>query len=181
MDPSGLEPTWWQKIVNWAFGPSNSTPASGRSTCPVPACGPDGYRDPTPAEGAGILAAAKSYDGTPYKWGGSNGNGLDRSGLVMCAIRGSVSPNFPIDPRLNTGGLSKNPGFRHLNTGEPLYPGDILLFPGHMGLYDPDPSGWDTYSARGDKNRSTPGVTRGKQKMFGTVQGIFRVKIPCPK
>jgi RHS repeat-associated protein len=175
IDPSGLDPTLWQRLINLIFG-SGSKANSTASTCPPPSCGPDGYRDASPGEANNFLDQAKKYKGVPYKSGGADGNGMDCSGLIMCSIQHSVNPAFPSVPRLTTGNLASSPSFRPLSPADPMMPGDLLLFPHHVGIYDPNDSdpGLDILSARSSK-----GVWPGNRKMFPGDPKPFRLRLPC--
>jgi RHS repeat-associated protein len=175
IDPSGLDPTLWQRLINLIFGPG-SKGNSTASTCPPPSCGPDGYRDASPDEGNHFLDQAKKYKGVPYKSGGADSNGMDCSGLIMCSIQHSVNPAFPSVPRLTTGNLASSRSFRPLSPTDPMMPGDLLLFPQHVGIYDPNDSdpGMDILSARSSK-----GVWPGNKKMFPGDPKPFRLRLPC--
>jgi len=142
-------------------------------------CGPDGYRDATPQEGKRILQEALPLKGTPYKWGGkSPATGFDCSGFVCYVIQHSVNPNFQYSP---TPSLPTNPGLRQLGPGEQPQPGDLMLFPNHTGIYDPSPPnpGQNLFSPRGDRNRSTPGVTWGKPSWWPGPPKFLRPRVPC--
>jgi len=168
---SGGDANFYASVWN---NPILFTDPFGLSPCP-PKCGADGYRDSTPGESAKFLAEAKTYQGTPYKYGGTDRSGIDCSGLIMCAVRGSVNPNFPVSPRLTTSNLPKNPGFRPLTPSESPTSGDPMLFPGHVGIFDPNSSqpDYDVYSA------SNIGVAPGKRNFFPGDPKFYRLRIPC--
>jgi cell wall-associated NlpC family hydrolase len=94
-----------------------------------------GASDETAALAAQVVNTALDAMGTPYRWGGSDDNGFDCSGLIQYAYaqhgillprasRDQIRMGLPVEPRL-----------------EALRPGDILGFSveragvTHVGLY----------------------------------------------
>jgi len=76
--------------------------------------------------GESIVAQARQYLGTPYRWGGASEAGIDCSGLVWVAYfrNGVVLPRDADQQR---------------SIGDPverdhLEPGDLLFFPGHVAI-----------------------------------------------
>jgi cell wall-associated NlpC family hydrolase len=64
-------------------------------------------------------------------------DGFDCSGLVWCVI--SEMKHYKFEYR-NTPNLAHHPMLRRLNVPpELLRSGDIVLFSGHVGFYDPSP------------------------------------------
>lgn len=82
---------------------------------------------PLDAPAADPVAVALSLVGAPYRWGGRSGDGLDCSGLVQLAhaFAGAALPRDS-DQQAGTG--------RPLGSGEPLRRGDLVFFPGHVGI-----------------------------------------------
>jgi cell wall-associated NlpC family hydrolase len=80
----------------------------------------DATRDP--------LDTATALIGQPYLWGGRGGGGIDCSGLVQiaCAFAGIAAPR---DSDMQREGLG-----RALGEEETLARGDLVFFPGHVGL-----------------------------------------------
>ncbi|MGE0439922.1 MAG: C40 family peptidase [Gemmatimonadales bacterium] len=83
-----------------------------------------------------VLDAALDAMGTPYKWGGTDGNGFDCSGLIQYsyAKAGLAVPRRSVDQARFGSGVGTD--------ARELLPGDILVFsaqPGgsasHVGLY----------------------------------------------
>lgn len=78
--------------------------------------------------GSAIVAAARSYIGTPYVWGGTSYSGIDCSGLTMKAHQ-AVGISIPRVSGSQAGG-----GKRVGSLSEAL-PGDIICYPGHVAIY----------------------------------------------
>lgn len=79
-----------------------------------------------PAVERDVLAAARSFLGAPYEWGGMTMRGIDCSGLIHMAFR-------------RTGLLVPRDSCQQEAAGEPvgdeLMPGDILCYPGHVAFW----------------------------------------------
>lgn len=71
---------------------------------------------------------AEKLVGTPYSWGGRGGNALDCSGLVQLVfgLKGMAAPR---DADMQQAGFGEA-----LADGEALQRGDLVFFPGHVGI-----------------------------------------------
>lgn len=67
-----------------------------------------------------LVSTARSYKGTPYKWGGINRQGLDCSGLLYCSFS-AIGKDLP-----RTSEAQKKTG-KKIKLKQ-LQPGDLLFF-----------------------------------------------------
>lgn len=74
------------------------------------------------------VAVAEQYLGQPYIWGGRGHRGIDCSGLVQAAL-GQCGIAAPRDTDLQREGIGTP-----LAADEALRRGDLLFFPGHVGI-----------------------------------------------
>ncbi len=81
--------------------------------------------DPLPAD---PVEAAKHFLDQPYVWGGRGGGGIDCSGLIQrsLAVIGIAAPR---DSDMQMSVLGNN-----LPAGAALQRGDLVFFPGHVGI-----------------------------------------------
>jgi cell wall-associated NlpC family hydrolase len=78
-----------------------------------------------------LVSLAKSYVGTPYRWGGRSSAGLDCSGLVYVVLkRAGVTSTYRTSSALRewTTPVSRSQAL----------PGDLVFGPGHVGIYAGD-------------------------------------------
>lgn len=167
------------QYIEDAVGPSSVVPPPAAAQ-DAAACDKD-YRDATTAESLLILARAKTYEGTPYSYGGATKSGMDCSHHVWKSISDALpSTHYEY---MATDGLASVPWLRKLNKDEFPVSGDVMLFEQkhHVGFYDerPKTAGYILYSARGDKDKPQPGVTEGDPKWWGGNPAYLRVRVPC--
>jgi hypothetical protein len=73
-------------------------------------------------------AVAERLIGQPYRWGGRGDGGIDCSGLVQIALA-LAGRDAPRDSDQQRDALGVE-----LGNGEPLKRGDLVFFPGHVGI-----------------------------------------------
>ncbi|HEY0269976.1 MAG TPA: C40 family peptidase [Sphingomonas sp.] len=75
-----------------------------------------------------VVAMAERLIGTPYRWGGRSGDGVDCSGLVQLALAfaGIAAPRDSDQQRETLGAA--------IAEGAPAQRGDLVFLPGHVGL-----------------------------------------------
>lgn len=74
------------------------------------------------------VAVAELCLGMPYLWGGRGGGGIDCSGLVQIALA-AAGHGAPRDTDMQRDTIGSA-----LSEGAPLRRGDVISFPGHVGL-----------------------------------------------
>lgn len=74
------------------------------------------------------VASAEMFAGLPYLWGGKDSSALDCSGLVQTALE-TAAIAAPRDADMQEAALG-----RELPQGAPLQRGDLVFWPGHVGI-----------------------------------------------
>ena len=131
---------------------------SSRASRSRPAPAPKPEPKPQPAPASGVLGAAASLAGTPYRYGGSTPSGFDCSGYTayVYARAGVSLPRTAEGQRRSTTRVS-NPE-----------PGDLVFFGSpayHVGIYAGNGRMWDAPRA---------GLSVGLRPVFSGVSGYGR-------
>lgn len=100
---------------------STSNTSAANKPAPAPAPAHNGNL------GSAIVATAYKYLGTPYVYGGSTPSGFDCSGFTSYVYR-----QHGISLPRTSGGQGSSGA--SISRGD-LRPGDIVVFPGHVGIY----------------------------------------------
>jgi cell wall-associated NlpC family hydrolase len=122
--------------------------------------------------GLQILNRAYAFTGVPYKWGGTDANGIDCSGLVTATLGlnhrwTTHSGDIPGMTRVYVTHLSEN------NLDE-LMPGDILVWPNrHVVFYVGDGKIFHAHGGNGHPTGTTNDLSRYWMKNFG-IPKIYR-------
>lgn len=87
-----------------------------------------GNSPPAIARTGDAVTEARRFLGMTYLWGGRGGAGIDCSGLIQrsLAAEGLAAPR---DSDMQRNALGKAMG-----VGEPMEAGDLIFFPGHVGM-----------------------------------------------
>lgn len=117
-----------------------------------------------PVEGMTVMKKAEEWQGTKYKWGGKTKDGVDCSHFVH-----EVYKELGMDYKYQTTKtFTQSPNFIEVPTPSI---GDVILLPGHMGLYNPHPTKKDyvIYSATSSK-----GIRYGKLSWWSGKATYYR-------
>jgi cell wall-associated NlpC family hydrolase len=115
--------------------PSHPTPDTGYGGYVRVRLGPSTATPPANAAGQKLSQLTQEWQGVPYKWGGDSKTGIDCSGYV-CKLFGGAGIAVPrATAELANGSEGKR-------IRDELHYGDILVFPGHCGMYIGN--GWTT-------------------------------------
>lgn len=174
VDPSGMDPS----LLGGLLALLHPVPPPSKPCPPKYNCDPDGYRPATPFESGQALAAAAAFRGTPYCSGKGCGKGpdtFDCSGLVCWSVQHSINSGFPNQSaKAGTASMQNpQPGLMPIDPGQ-AGPGDIILYPGHVGYYDPDNGNQHLLSAM-----THHGVGWAPFYKFDGPPVFLRLRVPC--
>ena len=110
-----------------------------------------------------IVQAALPYLGAPYRWGGKSPLGIDCSGLcsmayMLCGVLiyrdAKIVPGFPV----------------HSIPFDKVQMGDLLFFPGHVGMYIRNGLFIHSTSHEGDEGVVLASLTPGHPRYRGDLR-----------
>ena len=172
-DPLGLSPSLLDRLLDW-LKPTSAPP---RPCPPTFNCDADGFRTASPEERSRVLAEAAGHKGTPYCTDGcgKGPDNFDCSGLVCYAVQHSINGSFPNQSAQAGSNSMQNQqsGLMPINPGQ-AGPGDIVLYPKHVGFYDPDNGDRDLLSAT-----THHGVAWAPRTKFDGPPMFLRLRVPC--
>ena len=135
------------------------------------------YRDTTQTERDAVIESAREQIGVQYV---SNGrtpeDGFDCSGLVTYSINAAGIPYV----HNGTATMANSPSFRKLGPNEEMVRGDIMLFPGHVGFYDPRLGNNPEVLLSARSGELSKKVMYGDPKWWNNGNYTsYRVRVPC--